>query len=82
MRLIEQINGRDGNGYIANEKKPIKPKINIPNQFKALAVLLFNLSIPPTAIIDSGIVKGIRFVWFGCPVIDIVMNNTIHKIIF
>ena len=48
----------------------MNPKIKIPNQFKALAVPLFNLSIPPTAMIDNGIVKkGNQFIMTaGIPV--------------
>ena len=43
---------------------PIKPKIKIPNKFNALAAPLLNVSMDPTLIMQKGIKKGIRIIWF------------------
>ena len=51
----------------ANQKnqiiKPKKPKINIPNQLRALAEPLLSKSIPPAAATENGNSRGMRFIW-------------------
>jgi hypothetical protein len=55
--------------------KPKKPNINIPNQFRALAELLLNKSIPPAAVTENGNRRGMRFIWS-----ILVLSERVNKI--